>query len=437
MSEELIMNYNLYRDFVEGGKTNEPVLVKVSIFPHDRFVRQYPSTNCDVILAVDTSGSMDDPFSTGAGISRRLAVLDAALKVVSQLKPDDTLSLVCFDSTAVVDIDHNPARNDRQLNLQLGAIKQHNGGTNFQKAFEAISIVAGNNKNPTTRVVFLTDGNSNQGDDSKALEICKKLGETGVVIDCLGVGEDFNFKLMQSFTALSNGMTMLVKTPGSVHTEFLKLVENAQQSLVKNAVFRFQSDIDLRDVEVAQVEPEVRFLGSPDRTPNINFRHNLASLSQNLGYSFIISLKLDIPSADVKPNIGFMDVRLDYDVPVRKLTGQKIEAKVCLNIRKDSKNAKLDTDIAVIYAKSQLEKMTKELDDFFRTKEWKKCGIHLKKMIDIADHNRLASESNEFRRRLDTLERNGQLTQDDLNNITYSTSKTLTGGQLTRDPSDM
>ncbi len=435
MAEEIILATALSRDLLPRGAKNQPVAVRLKLFTHDDFVRAHPQTTCDVVLAVDTSQSMDDPFKAGSSLTKREGVIKAATAMVSALNPDDTLSLVCFDSGAYIEFNRTPGREKQTIQQAIAAkICQHSGGTNFEVAFDRVKSLLTRPGNPSRRVCFLTDGNQRHGSAKRAAELNREIAALGAVVDCLGVGGDFHFTEMQKYTAESNGRTELLDTPEEAQRIFRDLLRNAQQSLIANAVLRFTLAPHVRDVVFYQLTPEIRVL-TPQvqaaRDGSRSCRINLQTMAQNFNYTYVLCCNVDVNAGPRDANLPLGRIRLDYDVPVSKLTGQVIENTFVLNVADKPGEETHDHTVEQDALEASLEQLNQEAQSASDRNDWKRVAAILKQMIAHARTLGDTDKRKVYEQRLDALVANGQLTRDDLNRIGNASTKStrLRGGQ--------
>jgi len=441
MAEEIILSPALSRDLLPRGAKNQKLAVRLKLFTHDDFVRRHPQTACDVVLAIDTSQSMDEPFKSGARLTKREAVIKAATAMVSSLNPDDTLGLVCYDSAGYIELNRASGR-DKQTIQQAIATKigQHSGGTNFQAAFEKAKGLFSRPGHPSRRLCFLTDGNQTEGSPERVAALNRELASLGVVVDCLGVGGDFNFTEMQKLTAESNGRTELLDSPEDAQRIFRELLRNAQQSLISSSVLRITLDPRLRDVEFYQFTPEIRLLTAQlqaGRDGTRSGRINLQSMAQHFNYTYVLRCNIDVPDQPQVANLSLGRVRLDYDVPVSKLTGQVIENTIVLNVADQSGQEIHDHTVEQDALEASLERLNQQTQAAAAAKDWKQVATILKQMVDHANTLGDADKRKHYQQRLDELVRNGSLSQADLNKLgSTSTKSTRVGGgaRVVRNP---
>jgi len=135
-------------------------------------------------LLLDHSGSM-------AGEKLR-TMKEAVKNIIDQLTPEDTLSVITFESRTRVLIPAQRVLQRDELKRQIDKIKDA-GGTNLANGLrEALKQVSqGLQEGRVSRVVLLTDGEAtDREDDSRCL--ADEAGQHGIPIICLGFGRDWN-----------------------------------------------------------------------------------------------------------------------------------------------------------------------------------------------------------------------------------------------------
>lgn len=150
---------------------------------------QRESSGIDILLAVDTSGSMEAPDMGARG--QALTRLEAAKRVMAEFiaqRPDDRLGLVLFGQEAFVQapltLDHQ-ALADLVAQTQIGM-----AGKNATAVGSAIAVAAKRMKEldaPSRVLILVTDGRSNAGPVSPT-DAAEAAAALGVRVYTIGVG---------------------------------------------------------------------------------------------------------------------------------------------------------------------------------------------------------------------------------------------------------
>jgi len=425
MAEELVVEYQLSRDRILHGRMNEPVTARLRIETSDAFARQYPKTYCDVILVVDTSGSMDEPFAAGQALTKREGVIKAAEDMLKALQPEDTVSLVCFDSQAYEELRGVRASDRAAIQAALQKVREHTGSTNFEAAFTAAQGLLSRLKQPSRRLVFLTDGNANTGSMQQANDSNKAIAALGVTVDCFGVGEDYNHQLMCDFVKESNGEAQKLDTPQQAAALFKGSLKNAQQALIRNAVLRLMVPQDLRDVEFYQATPQQHDHSTPEGIVNkmLVYRVLLSSLTQIHIYNFVLRVSMDTPPAGDGASLLLGKVVLEYDVPVKHARSVKAECNMFMSFSSQPGEEVRRTEVDEIYLTATLERLEKRVQDAGQKSDWREVSALLQQMCERAKEIGRRDLLADYQKRLDLLVKNGHLTQGELNENCKTTSK--------------
>jgi Ca-activated chloride channel family protein len=157
----------------------------------------------DILLVLDTSGSMDGPKIAQAR--------DALLYVLGELHPEDRFNIISF-GTGVRQFERGP-QPVNQLDAARGFLAdlQAVGGTDINRALlESLAQV--DPERPTV-IIFLTDGLPTEGevDIQRILDNVRKNAADNVQIFAFGVGDDVNTLLLDSISQENAGTSAYVR----------------------------------------------------------------------------------------------------------------------------------------------------------------------------------------------------------------------------------
>jgi Ca-activated chloride channel family protein len=143
---------------------------------------QVPPSN--LVFLIDVSGSMDMP--------NRLPLLKSSFrKLVENLRPIDTVSIVVYGSVVGVMLQPTSGENKKKIYEAIeelspgGSTPGEAGILQAYKLAQRQFIKGGNN-----RVILATDGDFNVGQNSEQQleELITRMQQTGIYLTCLGVG---------------------------------------------------------------------------------------------------------------------------------------------------------------------------------------------------------------------------------------------------------
>ncbi|UCG22897.1 MAG: VWA domain-containing protein [Chloroflexota bacterium] len=195
----------------------------------------------DVILVVDTSGSMEGQKMEQAK--------EAAAFVVDNLNPRDRFNVIAF-STGIRNFEKglvpaDDAGDYRQFIERLEAV----GGTNISGAL--LEAVAQVDKERPTTLIFLTDGLATEGitDTSLLLDTVKQQAADNVRLFAFGVGDDVDTALLDSLTQNHRGTTTYVRPGQDIDEAVSGFYAKVSTPVLANI------SLDFEDIVVEQMYP--------------------------------------------------------------------------------------------------------------------------------------------------------------------------------------
>jgi len=163
-------------------------------------------------LVIDRSGSMD-------GRNKLTFAKEAAIFAVQQLIPTDRVSLTVFDDTVQTPVTNTVVENKNKIIDTIQAI--HSGGsTNLHGGWAEGSqqVRGGLVTGGLNRVILLSDGQANVGEtnpDTIGTDV-HKAARTGVSTTAIGLGDDYNEKLLEAMANSGDGNYYYVESAGQL-----------------------------------------------------------------------------------------------------------------------------------------------------------------------------------------------------------------------------
>ena len=220
----------------------------------------------NLVVVLDISGSMgsgmseyyyDDPFKETEYKSKMEVANESVNILLDQLNDDDRFGMVLFDDEAYVGQEiYSIASTDvKKLKEHILEIKE-SGGTNFEAGYKMANKLFEEYKNVDSdeyenRIIVITDAMPNTGDTSKEslMGMVKENAETGIYTTFIGVGVDFNTKLVEEISD-NKGANYY-----SVHTaeDFKTRMGEEFDFMVTPMVFDLNLDLSSEDYEIEKV----------------------------------------------------------------------------------------------------------------------------------------------------------------------------------------
>jgi len=231
----------------------------------------------NLALALDVSGSMYE--LDGTGISRLQRIQQAAAMAIGKLKPEDTLAIVAFGNNAHVLLPSTNLAAKGNIEDVIHRIDMFDvdpGGTAMREGIRLALAEVGKNAScaQISQVLVLTDGETAGEQDCR--QLAQQAGESKVPLTFMGVGTEWNAKLIKELAGLSDGKWYYIDTHEAQEAQriFLEEFEHLTALAFTNVEMHLRPLRDVRIKRVRQVVPEIKEL----KLKEVEDRHLVAAL---------------------------------------------------------------------------------------------------------------------------------------------------------------
>ena len=267
----------------------------------------------NLCLVLDRSTSMQ-----GARLQR---VKEATNYVVDYLADEDYFSLVTFSDRAEVVL---PAQRgfDKAIAKSKVSMIHSSGGTEILQGLQAGlgQVERWQTSQTLNHVILLTDGQT-YGDEEECLAQAVEAGRRGISISTLGIGQDWNDKLLDEIASSSGGISAYIDSASKITSVFRERIHglssifagNLQLTLVPaqdgsiRDVFRISPYIDRFDLAHQPID-----LGHIERDTPLGVLVELWVQTESIGQSHLLTAQV---KGDVV-SLGLPDVQVSVDVGV-------------------------------------------------------------------------------------------------------------------------
>lgn len=327
MSEEVTLVVQTNRPAFPATGSTQLAYVLVEARPTGAVARVRMPLNFAFVL--DHSGSM-----SGA----KLANLKAAAKLaMDRLGPGDLVSIVIFDDKVQVLVPSRPADNLAALKREIDGIRD-GGGTEMSRGMRAglDELRKGLSPGRVSRMLLLTDGET-FGDEDVCRKLAAEAGRNGIPIIALGLGEDWNEKLLDDIAEASKGVSDFIpdREPETILKSFEEHVRTAQATAIQNAQFILRLVPGVIPRAVWRVTPLIAKLGHralSDRDVQVT----LGDMDVGQGQSVLVELLLP-PRAPGTYRVA--QAEISYDIAALGHAGRKAKADIVLEFTQDMARA--------------------------------------------------------------------------------------------------
>jgi len=326
MANDVTLTCRLNKAYLPVMNTQQLVYVLIDTAMSAAMAQVQVPLNLSLVL--DKSGSMQ---------GKKIANLrEAAKLVVERLGPQDTISIIAFSDRKYVIAPSQLVADKAELMRQIDRIRD-GGGTAISGGMKLGLAELDKALAPDriSRMLLLTDGQT-FGDE----EACKKLGaqagSRGIVVNALGLGDDWNEDLLDDVAEASGGKADFIDSPDKILDFFRQAVQSMQDTVVQNAqmVMRLANGVTPR--QIWQVLPMISNLGYrplSDRDVQVT----LGELERGQPRSLLVELLISPRPAG---RYRIAQVEANYDVPGLKLAGEKTKSDILLDFTADAALAK-------------------------------------------------------------------------------------------------
>jgi len=257
-------------------------------------------------VVIDRSGSMYD--------ERRLEFVVEAVKFLADnLNSDDKVSIVVFADKARVVLTPDAARDKSAVLKALDNIDELEIGGGTQMALGMRAAIDEVKKNLSgdrlNRVLVLTDGQTYE--ETACLDlVAKNLDQ--ISFSTIGVGVEFNEKLLQRLAQDSNGKYHFIGNPAEIPGIFEDELQGLRSVTLRNGRIEVTLSQGVQVREAFRASPEIYVLGTPLVGEDRKIGYEIGDLQAGVPGSVLLTLVL--PPRNPGP-VRILQSNFHYEVP--------------------------------------------------------------------------------------------------------------------------
>lgn len=309
----------------------------------------------NLAIVLDKSGSM-------YAAQKLEYVIDAVSHVIEQLRPTDLCALVAFADKARVLIpssqiyDKNSAR---QMVRKIDQIDVGSGTEMLHGINAAIDEVRKNfSRDRMNHIILLTDGLTLH--EGRCKEKCIMAAEEGISVSTIGVGDDFNEKLLLDIANACRGTSYYIDVPRDIPSIFEREMRGVQSIVVRNPELRIKLAKDVTIRRAYKVKPLINDLGSlpvVDRTCTVRLTDLQKEETQSLLFELVLPSRQ--PGTYRVAQAG-----LTYEIPGRGGAAPAVGSDITITYTSDPNQASVVTPrvMQVVDAVSVFRQQTRALE---------------------------------------------------------------------------
>jgi Ca-activated chloride channel family protein len=181
---------------------------------------------------------------------------------------------------------------------------------------------------------LLTDGQT-WDDEDACLKLADEAGKQGIAITSIGIGEEWNEKLLLQLAERSHGNSHWIQNPISILDAFRQEVEGMQSVAAVNLKVTARMSQGVRPVKVYTTTPMIADV-SKKAVSGSNVVADLGSLDGKRGQAMLIEARVQAQKAG-KFRLG--QVEVTYDIPSQGVKRQSVKADMFVTFAADASAA--------------------------------------------------------------------------------------------------
>jgi len=257
-------------------------------------------------VVIDRSGSMYEE-------ARLEYVVEAVKFLAENLNSDDKVSIVVFADHARVILTPEAARDKSAVLRALENIDELEIGGGTQMALGMKAAIDEVKKNLSgdrlNRVLVLTDGQTYQ--ETACIDLVEK-NRDQISFSTMGVGVEFNEKLLQRLAQDSNGKYHFIGNPAEIPGIFEDELEGLRAVTLRNGRIEVTLSQGVQVREAFRASPEIYVLGTPLVGEDRKIGYEIGDLQAGVPGSVLLTLVL--PPRKPGP-VRILQSNFHYEVP--------------------------------------------------------------------------------------------------------------------------
>jgi Ca-activated chloride channel homolog len=257
-------------------------------------------------VVIDRSGSMYDE-------QRLEFVVEAVKFLADSLAPEDKVAIVAFADTAKVIVTPDQARNRDGVRRAVDEIDLLDIGGGTQMALGMRAAIDEVKKNldasRLNRVLVLTDGQTYE--ETACIDLVQQNHEQ-ISFSTIGVGVEFNEKLLMRLAQDSNGKYHFIGNPAEIPNIFEDELLGLRSITVRNGRIDVILSQGVQIRESFRASPEIYAMGSPLVGEDRKVSYDIGDLETGVPGSVLLTLVLPPRNPG---NVRILQSTFHYEVP--------------------------------------------------------------------------------------------------------------------------
>ncbi len=275
-------------------------------------------------LVLDRSGSMDG--------EKMENMKEAVGYVVDHMSDRDTISVTIFDDQVETLVASQPAKNRDEIKAAISPVIAR-GGTQISDGLRAglEELKKGYHTDRVNRVLLLTDGKT-WDDEDACLKLADGAARQGIAVTSIGLGEEWNEKLLLQIAERSRGDSHWIQNPIAILDAFRKEVTGMQSVAATNLKLTAHMSPGVQPMKVYVTLPMIADVSRKAIKDNA-IAMDLGSLDGKKGQMILIETRIP---ANTEGPFRLGQVEVSYDIPSQGIKNQSSKHDLSVTFSEDT-----------------------------------------------------------------------------------------------------
>ena len=284
-------------------RLDEPQRVYVMVTIHCKTnSNSYKRIPANICLVVDRSTSMKE--------NRLEIVKRNILNIFDRLTADDVFSLITFNDRAEVVIPSTTAANLPSLKKSILGLSADGGTEIFQGLIRGYQMLSQSIRKTESRyLMLLTDGHT-YGDESSCYSMARQAAQEGIVIQAMGIGNEWNDRFLDRLTSISGGCAQFINTPEDLQQILARQLNALESVYAQQLKFTFEKPVDISIGTVFRLSPDAAPMSTESPISLGNLEYNQ---EQVLLFEFLVQpqgedkTRVDLANGEISMKLSGME----------------------------------------------------------------------------------------------------------------------------------
>ncbi len=361
----------------------------------------------NLCLVLDTSTSMKG--------TRLQQVKQGVKQIISQLRAEDALSIVTFSDKSTVLLPSQRRIDQGRVEGLLSSIRAKGGTEMLQGLTAGLEQLQVNQTEQTVNhLIFLTDGQT-YGDEEECLTQSRTAGHQQISLTTMGVGDDWNERLLDQMATASGGNSLYIDSPQEITEAFQTTLQSLSSVISRELTMQVSPAAGVTLREGFQITPHISRLDTGQDEVL------LGPLAHKTGKVLLLEFHIDTAISQKQPHLANLTIHGEAapKAAYRHSNSTKIIAQFAENVGRHTIPSAIVTALGKLAIFKMQEKAMHDLEQGEVTAATRRLETMATRLLNIGEAELARAALLEAGR----LAHTGQLSAEGRKKIRYGTRR--------------